>query len=244
MSPATTMDTTLPSSNSALYNIPQLAEDGSNWIMYKQRATTVIGARGLMWYLDGCIMKPVPYKTDSSGKTVKPDGSTAMETKIEELEKKIDEYYQKDSLVKQHIFSTISDWLLLQVQNLDNASKIWEEVHTIHECKTELVQIDLRRQLQETQCEEGGDIKAHFGELLQLRESLAGMGVSIDDKDFLAIIIGSLSESYRPLLSSINAAAQITKKLLTPYELVNVVSEEYEHRQLMNWCRYHNLARH
>jgi hypothetical protein len=109
MSPATTMDTTLPSSNSALYNIPQLAEDGSNWIMYKQRATTVIGARGLMWYLDGCIMKPVPYKTDSSGKTVKPDGSTAMETKIEELEKKIDEYYQKDSLVKQHIFSTISD---------------------------------------------------------------------------------------------------------------------------------------
>jgi hypothetical protein len=60
------------------------------------------------------------------------------------------------------------------------------------------------------------------------------MGVSIDDKDFLAIIIGSLPKSYQPLLSSINAAAQITKKLLTPYELVNVISKEYEHRQLMN----------
>jgi hypothetical protein len=160
------MDTMLPSSNSALYNIPQLAEDGSNWITYKQRATTVIGARGLMWYLDGRITKPVPYKTDLSGKTVKPDGSTATETEIEELEKKIDEYYQKDSLVKQHIFSMISDRLLLQVQNLDNASKIWEEVCTIHEGKTELVQIDLCCRLQETRCEEGGDIKAHFGELL------------------------------------------------------------------------------
>ena len=185
-----------------------------------------------MWYLDGRITKPVPYTTDSSGKTVKADGSTATETEIEELEKKIDEYYQKDSLVKQHIFSTISDRLLLRVQNLDKVSKIWEEIRTIHEGKTELVQIDLRRRLQETQCEEGGDVKAHFGELYRLRESLAGMGVSIDDKDFSAIIMGSLPETYRPLLSSVNAAARISQKPLTSYELVNVVTEEYEHRQL------------
>jgi len=152
-------------------------------------------------------MKPVPYTTNSSRKTVKADGSTATEAEIKELEKKIDEYYQKDSLTKQHIFSTISDRLLLHVQSLDKALKIWEEVCTIHEGKTELVQIDLHRQLQETQCEEGGDVKAHFGELYQLRESLVGMGVSIDDKDFSAIIMGSLPETYRPLLSSINAAA-------------------------------------
>ncbi|KAJ8586558.1 hypothetical protein M405DRAFT_743377, partial [Rhizopogon salebrosus TDB-379] len=119
------MDTTLPGTNSALFNIPQLAEDGSNWITYKQRAMTAIGARGLMRYLDGRITKPVPFKTDSSGKVVKPDGTAPSTTEIEELEKKIDEYYQKDSLVKQHVFSMISDRLLLRVQNLDNASKIW-----------------------------------------------------------------------------------------------------------------------
>ena len=58
------------------------------------------------------------------------------------------------------------------------------------------------------------------------------MGAAIEDRDFYAIILGSLPESYRPLLSSINATARIAQKPLTPYELVNVISEEYEHRQL------------
>ena len=162
----------------------------------------------------------------------KPDGTTPTDSEIEDLDEKIDEYHQKDSLVKQQIFSTISDQLLLRVQNLGSASKIWDEVCKIHEGKTELVQIDLRRRLQELRCDEGGDIKAHFAEQLRLRESLAGMGASIDDRDFYAIILGSLPESYRPLLSSINAAAKIASKPLSPYELINVVTEEYEHRQL------------
>ena len=60
------------------------------------------------------------------------------------------------------------------------------------------------------------------------------MGAVISDTDFYAIILGSLPESYRPLLSSINAAARISQKVLTLYELVNVISEEYEHCQLMD----------
>jgi hypothetical protein len=68
--------------------------------------------------------------------------------------------------------------------------------------------------------------------MLRLCESLAGMGAEIDDRDFFAIILASLPESYRPLLSSINAAAKITTKPLSPYELINIISKEYEHRLL------------
>src|SRR6267154_3998202 len=81
-------------------------------------------------------------------------------------------------------------------------------------------------------CEENADVKAHFGELMRLRESLAGMGADVEDHEFYAMIVGSLPESYRPLLSSINAAAKIAQKPLSPHELISVVSEEYEHRQL------------
>src|SRR5882757_11246195 len=81
-------------------------------------------------------------------------------------------------------------------------------------------------------CKEGGDIKVHFSEQLRLRESLAGMGTMIEDRDFYTIILGSLPETYRPLVSSINAAAKIAQKPLTPHELLNVITEEYEHRQL------------
>ena len=155
-------------------------------------------------------------------------------TEIEELDKKIDEFFMKDSLVKQHIFSTITDRLLLRVQKLDNASKIWEEIRSIHEGKSDLVQIDLHCRLHETRCEEGGDVKAHLGELLRLRELLASMGASLDDKDFSAIIMGSLPESYRPILSSMNAAARVSQKTLSPDEIMGVISEEYEHRVIAN----------
>ncbi|OAX31267.1 hypothetical protein K503DRAFT_665006, partial [Rhizopogon vinicolor AM-OR11-026] len=63
----------------------------------------------------------------------------------------------------------------------------------------------------------------------RLRESLAGMGVSIPDADFTAIIMGSLLESYQPILSTMSAAAQIAKTPLTPYDLISFVLEEYEH---------------
>jgi len=46
-------DTTLPGTTSALFNIPKLAEDGSNWITYKECMLTAIGVRGLMHYVDG-----------------------------------------------------------------------------------------------------------------------------------------------------------------------------------------------
>jgi hypothetical protein len=97
-----------------------------------------------------------------------------------------------------------------------------------------MVQIDLRRRLQEMRCEEGGDIKMHLGEQLRIRASLAGMGAEIEDRDFYAIILGSLPESYRPLVSSINAAAKIAQKPLTPPELISIITEEYEHRLLAN----------
>ncbi|OAX40831.1 hypothetical protein K503DRAFT_686705, partial [Rhizopogon vinicolor AM-OR11-026] len=127
------MDFTLPSSNSGLFNIPQLAEDGTNWITYKERMLTAIGARGLMRYADGRAVKPVPYKFDETKKEhQKTDGTVATETEVEELDKKIDEYYQKDSLVKQQIFSTITDRVLLRVQRLDGASAVWTEICKIH----------------------------------------------------------------------------------------------------------------
>jgi hypothetical protein len=94
------------------------------------------------------------------------------------------------------------------------------------------VQIDLWRRLADTRCNESDDMHNHFGELLKLDKMLAGMGTSISDTDFTAIIMGSLPESYKPILSSMSASAHIAKMPLTLYELISFVSEEYEHRQL------------
>jgi hypothetical protein len=141
-------------------------------------------------------------------------------------------YHQKDSLVKQQLFSTITDHILLHVQKSGASSAVWTEICKIHKGKSDLVQIDLRCRLSDTHCEESGDIRNHFGELLKLREALAGMGTSLLDSDFAAIIMGSLPESYRPILSSMSAGARIAKTPLSPEDLISFITEEYEHRQL------------
>jgi hypothetical protein len=58
------------------------------------------------------------------------------------------------------------------------------------------------------------------------------MGAGILDPNFHAMILSSLSKSYHHLLLSINVAAKITKTPLSSYELINIVTEEYEHHQL------------
>ncbi|KAG1740214.1 uncharacterized protein EDB91DRAFT_1012951, partial [Suillus paluster] len=117
MSPVTAMDSALPSTNSPMFNVPKLAEDASNWITYKERMLTAIGARGMMRYVDGHETKHTPFKIDPTTSIVtKPDGSAAMQTEISDLEKATDEFFQKDSLVRQQIFSTITNRLLLCVQ--------------------------------------------------------------------------------------------------------------------------------
>lgn len=60
------------------------------------------------------------------------------------------------------------------------------------------------------------------------------MGAKIDDQDFYAIILASLPESYRPLLSLINTATKIMMTPLSPYKLVNIILEEYKHHMLIN----------
>ncbi|OAX32156.1 hypothetical protein K503DRAFT_702492 [Rhizopogon vinicolor AM-OR11-026] len=125
------MDFTLPSSNSGLFNVPKLAEDGTNWITYKERVLTAIGARGLMRYADGRAVKPVLYKVDETTKEhKKADGSIATETEIEELDKKIDEYCQ---ISRTEFYCVCKDSMV--------PSAVWTEICKIHETKTDLVEI-------------------------------------------------------------------------------------------------------
>src|SRR5882762_2412625 len=183
MGPApTSFDNMLPGASSVLFSIPNLADDGSNWVTYKERLLNVIGARGLMRYVDGRAREPLPFAISAKTQLpVKANGSTTTEEEQEAQDNKIDEWHQKNALAKQHFYSMISDRLLLRVQRLPDASKIWKELCTIHEGKTELVQVDLRRRLQEMWCGEGKDIHVHFSEQMHMREQLAGMGTLIEE---------------------------------------------------------------
>jgi hypothetical protein len=66
MSPAATMDNSMPSSSSSLFDILQLAEDGSNWVTYKHRMMIALGTHGLGEYVDRTAVRPILIITATS----------------------------------------------------------------------------------------------------------------------------------------------------------------------------------
>jgi hypothetical protein len=100
------MDYSMPSSSSStLFNIPQLAEDGSNWVTYKNRMLIALRARGLGEYVDGTAVQPILFATATSSKMATPE-------EVKENKKEVAEYMQKDFFIQQHIFGTVTDRMI------------------------------------------------------------------------------------------------------------------------------------
>jgi hypothetical protein len=73
---------------------------------------------------------------------------------------------------------------------------MWKERKTLHKGKSALVKADVRKRMLLARCDEGGDVKAHFGELNRLHQIMAGMGAIVDDKEYVAIVMASLPDTY------------------------------------------------
>ncbi|KAF8815817.1 hypothetical protein BYT27DRAFT_7009329, partial [Phlegmacium glaucopus] len=91
-----------------------------------------------------------------------------------------------------------------------------------------MVSVDLHRRMQEQRCAEKGDVAAHFVMLRNMRKDLASMGQPLVDNNFYAIILGSLPSSYNPYISAVNATSSVLGKTLSPNDLMQTISEEYE----------------
>jgi hypothetical protein len=83
---------------------------------------------------------------------------------------------------------------------------MWTEIKTLHEGKFALVKVDVRKCMLLARCDEGRDVKVHFGELNRLCQIMAGIGVIVNDADYAAIVMGSLPDSYQPIISTLEAA--------------------------------------
>ncbi|EGO04778.1 hypothetical protein SERLA73DRAFT_68447 [Serpula lacrymans var. lacrymans S7.3] len=68
--------------------------------------------------------------------------------------------------------------------------------------------------------------------MLKLKEQLAGMGLAVDKKDFSAMILSSLPEMYRPLITSILTTARILRNQLSSTDIIAHVTDEADNRTL------------
>jgi hypothetical protein len=158
--------------------------------------TITLGARGLGEYVDGTVLIPLRFVIDSTGVVKDVNGNTKTADEVKENRKEINEYTQKDSLVQQHIFSPITDRLMLQLGSQLTGAAMWTKVKKLHEGKSALVKVDMHKHMLLTRFEEGADVKVHFGELNRICQIMAGMGDVIQEVNYSAIIMGLLPDSY------------------------------------------------
>src|SRR3984893_940559 len=195
------------SSNNAIA-VPQLRNDGVNWPDYQSKARTAMGARGLIRHVDGTARKPVAYP-EVNVVPMKEPGVEATDDDLEENEKRLDEYEQKEYGGQHVMLTTVSPRLATLIKSM-SASDMWVAIRNDAMIKSQLHKVDTRRRLQSRFCNEEGDIKAHLNAMTKLREELEGIGASVLDEDFGTMLLMSLPPSYRSLLHTITHATSLS----------------------------------
>jgi hypothetical protein len=226
-----------------LMKVPRLEAGGTNWVVYKDRFVWSVDARGLLEHMDGserepvCPVKPrmVPKK-DSEGNDTREMAQAALtadeERLIKEWKAELKEWKRGEAIVKQQIAATIPDSLFMKIRDKGTALEIWEALKGDFQNKSRMVAVDLRRRLQQERCAEKGDVRAHFSKLRTMREDLAAMGHTPGDDEFYAIILGSLPYSFEPFISALNATSSVLGTVLSPDELMQAFTDEYDRRSL------------
>jgi hypothetical protein len=120
----------------------------------------------------------------------------------------------------------------MKIRAKRTAYKIWKELENHFQNRSRMVSVDLRRRIQDLRCAEKGDMIGHFATLRTMREDLAAMGQPLSEDDFYVIILGSLPASYNPYISAVNATSSVLGKTVSADDLMLIVTEEYECRNL------------
>src|ERR1700731_3754385 len=162
---------------------------------------------------------------------MKKAGIEVTDDEIEEKEKKLDEYEQKEYGAQHIMLTTVSPRLATLIKS-KTASEMWSVICNDATKKSQLHKVDTRRRLQSMVCDEDRDIKAHLNAMIRLREELEGIGASVPDEDFGTMLLTSLLPSYRSLLHTITHAASLSGLAINPNDLMRIILEEARQREL------------
>ena len=122
--------------------IPKLDVSGSNWVIYKERFTWALDARGILDHIDVAGVEPVDPVPEEARKEKLSDENTKLDT---EWKKELKEWKTGEAVTKQQIASTIPDSLFLKIRAKGTAYNIWKALEDHFQKRSQMMAIDLRR---------------------------------------------------------------------------------------------------
>jgi hypothetical protein len=106
---------TIPSSNSKSFTVLKLARDGTNWVTWKSQTLAMLAStRGVKRHLEGTARIPPLIPTYPDGHTL----TDKEEEDLDALEKRWDDYNQREAAIMAQIFTTVPDSVLIEVRNI------------------------------------------------------------------------------------------------------------------------------
>ena len=191
--------------------VPTLLADGSNWVVYRKRLVQKLKSSSLQLHLTHAEA-PKEY---SALETVRGlDGPACWD--------------RDEGTVKTLIADTIPDSTFYRIKECTCAKDVWETVTKIYEEQSKTIAADLYRRLRNKRCREGENVHTHFKQLFELREQLAELGQTVDDDEYIGLLLMTLPSSYDSTLTTINVCAYITESTLTPDIVIKIVGDAYD----------------
>ena len=142
------------------------------------------------------------------------------------------QWHTAEVMIKQCIASMVPDSVFNWIKMKKLVKGIWDALVAIFQEWSLMVAIDLRQKMQSIKCGDSEDVRTHFEKLTNTREWLALMGVSLSDTEYANTLICSLPTVYDPTISSITAVSKLTKKPINPEDVIVLVTDKYDRRDL------------
>ena len=100
--------------------------NGENLLQWKSNMTQILGAKGLMGYVDGTIPKPPPPKPLSTTPATTP--AIPVATPIYSTTPSLNEWLYRDLFARGHIALNCSDTGSLGVNTTGTAKEAWDSI--------------------------------------------------------------------------------------------------------------------
>ncbi|KZT06151.1 uncharacterized protein LAESUDRAFT_610849, partial [Laetiporus sulphureus 93-53] len=184
MSPASHYEMSL-SNHELSVRIPRLAEDGSNWVLYKEQLRSAVMAKKLARYLDGHDKEP----TAPTAPGVDSDADEAYADAY-------DTWAAGHEVIKMLLYQTLPETLKLRIIPEKKASGAWKIVNAEYDNRGDFVQAELLRRMHALCCTEEKDPRLTLDKLQKLKAEFTTAGGVLDDKQYRVLIISCLPDRH------------------------------------------------
>src|ERR1700678_1529116 len=194
--------------------------NGLNLLQWNTNMTQLLGAKGLLGYVDGSVLKPTETQPPATSEsTLTKDITPAAATPIYSSTPSLDEWIYRDRLARGHIILNCTNITGLGIRTGGTSKDTWDSIQEEGGKSTDMRQSHAYEALTQTKFVEGNDIQAHI-QLLRTRkaevDSLSDPGMS--DKAWRGIVIRSIPTTAKwlpviPSLYALSSSADVISTL-------------------------------